>query len=61
MENPAFTKASLSDVKVIMTIMHVLVVELLCQAITGRIPILKCLLSGARGHLWLRSVMSGIK
>jgi hypothetical protein len=44
MENPAFTEASLSDVKVIMTIMHVLMEELLCQAVTGRIPILECLL-----------------
>jgi hypothetical protein len=56
-----FTRANLSDVRVIITIMHVLVEELLCQAVMGWIPILKCLLLGARGHLWLRPVMLGIK
>jgi hypothetical protein len=32
MEKSAFTRANLSDIRVIMMIMRVLVVELLCQA-----------------------------
>jgi hypothetical protein len=51
MEKPAFTRASLSGVRVIMTIMCVPVVVLLCQAATGHLPVLKYLLSGARGCL----------
>jgi hypothetical protein len=43
MEKPAFTRASLSDVRVIMVIMRVPVDELLCQAATRWIPILECL------------------
>jgi hypothetical protein len=39
----------LSDVRVIMMIMHVLVEELLCQVVMGQIPVLECLLSGASG------------
>jgi hypothetical protein len=35
MENPTFIGVNLSDIKVIMTIMCVFVVELLCQAVTG--------------------------
>jgi hypothetical protein len=35
MEKPAFTRVNLSDVRVIMMIMCVLVEELLCQAVTG--------------------------
>jgi hypothetical protein len=35
MEKPAFTKACLSDVRVIMAIMCVPGVDLLCQAATG--------------------------
>jgi hypothetical protein len=35
MEKPAFTRACLSDVRVIMTIMRVPVVEQLCQAVIG--------------------------
>jgi hypothetical protein len=42
MEKPAFTRANLSDIRVIMTIMRVLVEELLCQVVTGRIPVLEC-------------------
>jgi hypothetical protein len=61
MEKPAFTRENLSDVRVIMVIMHVLEEELLCQVVTGWIHVLECLLSGARGRLWLRLVMSGIK
>jgi hypothetical protein len=39
----------LSDVRVIMMIMHVLVEELLCQVVMGQILVLECLLSGASG------------
>jgi hypothetical protein len=35
-----------------MVIMCILVEELLCQVTMGRIPVLDCLLSGARGRLW---------
>jgi hypothetical protein len=35
MKKPAFIRANLSDVEVIMVIMHVPMVELLCQAVTG--------------------------
>jgi hypothetical protein len=34
MEKPTFTRVNLSDVRVIMTIMHVLMEELLCQVMT---------------------------
>jgi hypothetical protein len=61
MEKLAFTRANLSGVRVIMVIMHVLVGALLSQATMGWILVLKCLLSGARGHLWLRPIMPGIK
>jgi hypothetical protein len=61
MENPTFTWVSLSDVRVIMEIMRVLMEELLCQVVTGQAPVLECLLSSSRGRLWLRRVMSGIK
>jgi hypothetical protein len=35
MENPAFTGANLSNVRLIMAIMHVPMVELLCQVPMG--------------------------
>jgi hypothetical protein len=35
MEKSAFTRSNLSNVRVIMVIMHVLVEELLCHAATG--------------------------
>jgi hypothetical protein len=35
MKNPALIGASLSDVRVIMTIMCIFVVELLCQTVMG--------------------------
>jgi hypothetical protein len=44
-----------------MVIMHVLVVELLCQVVTRRIPVIECLLPGAHGRLWLCLVFFGIK
>jgi hypothetical protein len=61
MENPAFTGAILSNVRVIMTIMRVLMKELLCQAVMGQIPVLEWLLSGVRGCLQLCLVLCGIK
>jgi hypothetical protein len=44
MENPAFTGPSLSDITLMMVIMCVLVVELLCQAVTGstRVLVARC-------------------
>jgi hypothetical protein len=59
-EKPAFTRVGLSDVRLIMVIMRVLV-ELLCQAVIGQIPILECLLSDACERLRLHPVMSVIK
>jgi hypothetical protein len=35
MENPAFTRVNLSNVRVILVIMRVPVVWLLCQMVTG--------------------------
>jgi hypothetical protein len=61
MEKPTFTMVNLSDVRVMMAIMCVPVVVLLCQAMMGWIPVLKYLLLGAHGHLWLRSIVPGIK
>jgi hypothetical protein len=46
MEKLAFTRACLPSVRVIMEIMHVLVVERLCQLVMGWIPALECLLPG---------------
>jgi hypothetical protein len=50
MENSTVIGASLSDVKVIMVIMRVLMVELLCQVVTGHVRLLKCLMPGMHGH-----------
>jgi hypothetical protein len=61
MEKPAFTMANLSNVRVIMMIIRVLVVELLCHAVIGQILVPMCLLSGARGFLWSCPIMPGIK
>jgi hypothetical protein len=44
MEKPTFTRMNLSDVRVIMAIMRVLVEELLCKVVTGRILVLECIL-----------------
>jgi hypothetical protein len=44
-----------------MTIIRVLTVELIYQVVMGQIIILACLLSGARGLLWLCLVLLGIK
>jgi hypothetical protein len=61
MEKPTVTRACLSGVRVIMLIMHVLVVELLCHAVMGWVPVLKCLLSGVCGRLWVCLIVLGIK
>jgi hypothetical protein len=49
MEKLAFTRASLSDVSVIIEIMCVPLVELLCQTVMEQIPALEYLLPGAPG------------
>jgi hypothetical protein len=46
MEKPAFTRTDLSDVRVIMVIMRVPLVESLCQVVMERMPALEYLLSG---------------
>jgi hypothetical protein len=53
MEKTAFTRAFLSNVRVIMTIMCVPMVELLCQVAMGQTLALKYQLSGVRacGHV----------
>jgi hypothetical protein len=45
----ALIGASLSVVRVITAIMRVLAVKFLYQAVTGRVSVLECMLSGARG------------
>jgi hypothetical protein len=54
-------QASLSDIRVIMTFMFVLMVESICQVATRWISALKCVLSDVCGSLWLRLVLSGFK
>jgi hypothetical protein len=61
MEKPAFSRASLSGVRVIMVIVCVPVVELLCHTVVGQIPLLKYLLSSMRGRLWLCPITPSIK
>jgi hypothetical protein len=61
MENTALFGASLSDVRVTMVIMRVLVVELLCQVVIGCVPVLESLLPGTRGRLWLCLVLPDIE
>jgi hypothetical protein len=51
MEKLIFTRASLFNVRVIMVIMRLHMVQLLYQVVTERIPVLKYLLSGARERL----------
>jgi hypothetical protein len=60
MENPTFTRVSLSNVRMIIAIMSILVEEL-CQAATGRVLVLEFLLLGTRGRLQLHLVTSGVK
>jgi hypothetical protein len=52
MEKSTFTRANLSDVRVIMEIMRVLMEEFLYQAVTGQNLVLEC--------LWLHPVISAI-
>jgi hypothetical protein len=61
MEKPAFARVNLSDVRVIIVIMHVPMVELLCQVSMGQIPVLECLLSSVHGCLSPCLVVPGIK
>jgi hypothetical protein len=61
MENRTLIGVSLSDVRVVMVIVWVLVVELLCQAVMGCIPVLECLLPSACERLWLHLFLPGIK
>jgi hypothetical protein len=61
MENPVLIEVSLFDVRVSMAILLVHEVELLCQALTGWIPVRECLLLGALGRLLLLFVPPGIK
>jgi hypothetical protein len=42
-------------------IMRVRVVELLCQAVMGQALVLKYMVLGARGCLWLRPIMPAFK
>jgi hypothetical protein len=50
-------QACLSEVRVMMAIICVFVVKLLCQAVTGWILVLDCLLPGACGCAWALVVM----
>jgi hypothetical protein len=61
MEKPTFTRVNLSNVRMIMTIMRVLVDKLLCQMVMEQIQVLECLLSGVCGCLWLHPIVLGIK
>jgi hypothetical protein len=61
MKKLTFIRTNLSDVRVIMTIMRVRVIELLCQMTMRQIPVLKYLPSGACGRLWSCPVVPDIK
>jgi hypothetical protein len=61
MEDLILIGVSLSDVKVIMAIMCVLMVELLCQAVTRWILVLECLFPGLHVCLQLCLVLSSFK
>jgi hypothetical protein len=52
---------SLSDVRVIMTIMRILTVKSLCQAAMGWVLVLECLLLDTHGCLWLCPITLGFK
>jgi hypothetical protein len=58
MGNPALIGVGLSDVRAIMVIMCVFMVELLCQLVMGWVLVLECLLLGARGCQRLHLVLS---
>jgi hypothetical protein len=57
MGNSAPIVGSLSNIKVIMTVMHVFVKELLCQTMMKHILVLECLLSGVHGRLRIHRLM----
>jgi hypothetical protein len=57
----ALIGVSLSDVRVIMMIMRVLMVKLLCQVVMGWVPVLECLLPDTRGCQRIHPFLSGIK
>jgi hypothetical protein len=61
MGNSAFTRTSLSGVRVIMMIMCDPMGELLCHTVMGWILVLEYSLSDVCELLWLRLVVSGIK
>jgi hypothetical protein len=61
MKKLTFIRVNLSNVRVIIAVMRVPVEELLCQAVIGWIPVLKHLLSNARGCLWPYPIVQGIK
>jgi hypothetical protein len=61
MEKPTFTGAFLSCVRDIMAIMHVPLVESVCQTVMGRIPVHEYMLSSACGLLWPRPIVTGTK
>jgi hypothetical protein len=54
-------RGGLSDAREIMMIMRVRLVELLCQAAMGQTQVLKYLVIGARGCLWLCPIMLAFK
>jgi hypothetical protein len=60
-ENPAFTGVTLSNVRVIMVIMRVPMVELLCHAVMEQVLVLEYLLPSMCEHQMSGPVMSGIK
>jgi hypothetical protein len=59
-EKNAFNRGRSSNIRVIMVIMHVLVVERLWPSVMGRILALECLLPWARGCLRSCHIMLGI-
>jgi hypothetical protein len=61
MENPAFTEAGLSNVRVTIVILCVLMEELPYQMVTRQILALEYLLSDVHGCLRLCSILLSIK
>jgi hypothetical protein len=53
----AVGEGGISNVRVIMMIMCVIMVKSLCQAAMRQVPVLQCLLPGARGRLRLCAIM----
>jgi hypothetical protein len=53
-------EGTLSDVRVIMTIMRVLIVKSLCQVVMGWIPVLECLLPGVCWCMCLSPIISSM-